>query len=66
MPFAAVKAVPISDGLLLLVTKEGLVSIYDIKANKVRSTGLQVNCLAASSSEMKFYTVEDLNKFSEY
>jgi hypothetical protein len=50
LPFAAEKALPFSDGLLLLVTIEGHVSIYDIKANKIRSTGLQVSCLAVSSS----------------
>jgi hypothetical protein len=51
LPFAAVNALPFSDGLLLLLTKEGLVSTYDIKANQVTSTGLQVSSLAASSTE---------------
>lgn len=49
LPFAAVSAIPFSDGLLLLLTKEGLASIYNVKANEVRSTGLQVSGLATSS-----------------
>lgn len=49
--FPAVSALPFSDGLLLLLTKEGLVSTFDIKENLVRPTGLQVSSLAASSSE---------------
>ena len=51
LPFAAVNALPFSDGLLLLLTKEGLVSTYDIKANQVTPTGLQVSGLATSSTE---------------
>ena len=51
LPFAAVTALLFSDGLLLLLTKEGIVSTYDIKANQVTSTGLQVSGLALSSSE---------------
>ena len=51
LPFAAVTALPLSDGLLLLLNKEGLVSTYNIKENQVIPTGLQVSALAASSKE---------------
>ncbi len=51
LSFAAVNALPFSEGLLLLVTKEGLISTFDVKKNQVKSTGLQVSGLAASSTE---------------